>query len=472
MATTSANGVKRPGLGLRLVMALLVLGLFGLVGVGGVVTSYDAGMDVPDWPGTFGHQMIIAPLELWIKDPVTGRYFHGAFWEHFHRLVGTLVGVLAIIAAVVVARTQRHRPWLVWATIGMLGLIIVQGLKGGLRVSENSIKLAGVHGVVGQLILAFGVFLLVALSMTWWRATQGSVPTDEDSEQPQPNRLKWWELGVLVGCVVVALSPMFIAGRDTEGLIMWGYEQVLAVCVPPLVLYGVLVVWRMRGHVASAWKRVSRRGFKAGTGVMRWAAVAMLVMVCVQLILGAAVRHAKADRAIPDAPLVYGSVIPPTDAAVLAEKVAAVPLTYTVNNATLGMVWLQYVHRVGAMITLVVMLGLFALVIRKAGEKAEAVMPTLGLLMITGVQIMLGIMTVWSETHPIIASGHQAVGAFLLAVAVVVLCRVWLVSLTEVELAEQACGVDAISGAETAADGSSESGASPQGRPEREGVLV
>ncbi|MEM6393071.1 MAG: COX15/CtaA family protein [Planctomycetota bacterium] len=465
MENASAHGVKRPGLGLRLVMALLVLCLFGLVGVGGVVTSYDAGMDVPDWPGTFGHQMVIAPLELWIKDPVTGRYFHGAFWEHFHRLVGTVVGLLAIAAAVVVTRTQRHRPWLVWATILMLGLIIVQGLKGGLRVSENSIKLAGVHGVVGQLILAFGVLLMASVGTLWWRATTAGSSDEQDGEAEQPHRLKWWELGVLVGCVAVALSPMFIAGRDAEGLIMWGYEQVLLICVPPLLVYGALVVWRMRQHVAAAWRKVAQRGFKPGTRALRWAAVVMLGMVCVQLVLGAAVRHAKADRAIPDAPLVYGSVVPPTDALVLAEKVAAVPLTKTVNNATLRMVWLQYVHRVGAVITLGVMLVVFGLVIRKAGDRPEAVMPTLALLMITGIQIMLGIMTVWSETHPIIASGHQAVGAVLLAVSVVVLCRAWLVSLAVREPAAKAVVRERQAEIGQAAP-------STGARREREGVLV
>lgn len=420
------------------VLGLLVLGVFILVSVGGAVTSYDAGMDVPDWPGTFGHQMFVAPLDVWFKDEATGEFFHGAFWEHSHRLVGSLVGVLAIVAAVALVRTQRRRPWLGWLGLGLLGLIVVQGLLGGLRVSEANVVLAGVHGVLGQLVLAGCVVGFLAVGRRWVGSAE-AVTTGQASQSARrgPQRWEMWVLGGLVG---VALSPMFLAGRNAEGLINWGYGRVLAVCGPAVGLYVAWCVWGMVRSRSSRWGSLrwgKARWGKAGlgnprsqsvgfgrVGVLAWV---VLGAVLVQLVLGASVRHAKADRSIPDAPLSYGSVVPPMTGAGLNEALLDVPPTLGVKRATLGMVWLNYSHRVGAVLVTTLVLGLAVSVMASGlGRRPEVFGPVVGLVGLVGVQVMLGLMTVWSETYPTFATVHQATGALLMSLTVVVVCRVWL----------------------------------------------
>ena len=56
---------------------------FLLILAGGVVTNTGTGMAVPDWPTTFGYNMFLYPLSR-----MTG----GVYYEHAHRLFGSLVG--------------------------------------------------------------------------------------------------------------------------------------------------------------------------------------------------------------------------------------------------------------------------------------------------------------------------------------------------------------------------------------------
>ena len=51
-----------------------------LLSFGALVTTYDAAMAVPDWPGTFGHNMLLFPFADWFWGP------WDLFLEHGHRL--------------------------------------------------------------------------------------------------------------------------------------------------------------------------------------------------------------------------------------------------------------------------------------------------------------------------------------------------------------------------------------------------
>ena len=56
-----------------------------LVCSGGMVTSKNVGLAVPDWPTTFGYNMFLFPVSKWVG---------GILFEHTHRLMGSLVGLL------------------------------------------------------------------------------------------------------------------------------------------------------------------------------------------------------------------------------------------------------------------------------------------------------------------------------------------------------------------------------------------
>ncbi|HEX5316963.1 MAG TPA: COX15/CtaA family protein, partial [Candidatus Kapabacteria bacterium] len=63
---------------------------FALIFVGGLVTSHQAGLSVPDWPTSYGWNMYTFPTKDWIG---------GIFFEHTHRLFASLIGLLIMVQA-------------------------------------------------------------------------------------------------------------------------------------------------------------------------------------------------------------------------------------------------------------------------------------------------------------------------------------------------------------------------------------
>jgi heme a synthase len=120
-----------------------------LIVFGGLVTNTGAALAVPDWPTTFGHNMFLFP---------PSRMVGGVFYEHSHRLLGALVGVLTLVLAAILWRRGGR-----WRALGLAAVVavVLQGVIGGLRVLLQSESLAMVHGPLAQ-----GVFaLMVAIAL-------------------------------------------------------------------------------------------------------------------------------------------------------------------------------------------------------------------------------------------------------------------------------------------------------------------
>src|ERR1043165_1879407 len=83
---------------------LTALATVVLIGIGGLVTSHEAGMAVPDWPTSYGYNMFLFPISKWIG---------GIFYEHTHRLAASAVGVLTTILAVWLW-IKEERRWVRW----------------------------------------------------------------------------------------------------------------------------------------------------------------------------------------------------------------------------------------------------------------------------------------------------------------------------------------------------------------------
>jgi cytochrome c oxidase assembly protein subunit 15 len=77
----------------------------------------------------------------------------GVFWEHSHRLWGALVGLCVVALALAVWRFDR-RSAPRWLALLALAGVCAQGVLGGLRVLENSPRLAFVHGALAQALFA------------------------------------------------------------------------------------------------------------------------------------------------------------------------------------------------------------------------------------------------------------------------------------------------------------------------------
>ena len=100
---------------------LLVCLVWPLIWVGGLVTTYDAGMAVPDWPGTYGYNLFLYPYKTWLLGPFD------LFIEHGHRLLGAVVGLVAI-SLVISAHFKESRRWVFVLALGLLVAVITQGL--------------------------------------------------------------------------------------------------------------------------------------------------------------------------------------------------------------------------------------------------------------------------------------------------------------------------------------------------------
>ena len=132
-----------------------------LIFVGGVVTNTGSALAVPDWPTTFGYNMFTYPWSQMVG---------GIFYEHSHRLLGSLVGMLTVSLALWIALVDQRR-WM--RRLGLLAVVavIVQGILGGLRVLLLEHGFALIHACLAHAFLSLMVALAVFTSPRWSETT-------------------------------------------------------------------------------------------------------------------------------------------------------------------------------------------------------------------------------------------------------------------------------------------------------------
>ncbi|MFI4859923.1 MAG: heme A synthase [Phycisphaerales bacterium JB063] len=357
---------------------------FALVAIGGHVTSTESGMAVPDGWYTFGWWSLFAPPSEWWHN-------FGTFWEHSHRLQGNVVGMLSIAMAV----------WLYVTYTDWQQLNDSNPTRGRWARLVRSIAL--VHGTRPKLRWA-GVLMLL------WVCAQGALGAFRVDE--------------------VSITLAFIHGISGQ-MILCFWVLIAAALSRPWV------------------ERVAAIRAKRKTDSPRWLrvfAIALLLALFVQLTLGAAVRHYKADKAIPDFPMHYGQVLPPMSQDELDEAY----LTYYANEAGLTLdeavaggwsnrgprngeiviplwkVHLQFTHRVWAYTLLIGGITLVVTTMRSTLDKRLVMTPAMTLLALFVLQVSLGAITVMTETDIFAATMHQATGALLIATATWLSIRVHL----------------------------------------------
>jgi heme a synthase len=146
----------------RLAVATFVAAV-PLVLFGGTVTGTGSGMAVDGWltveRGKGDYFMLFMPLEVWFRD-------FGTFVEHGHRLIGALVGFLAIATMLATFILDSRKAARALAAAALV-VICAQGALGGFRVLENSRELAFLHGAFAQLVFATLAAAAVYLSPAW-----------------------------------------------------------------------------------------------------------------------------------------------------------------------------------------------------------------------------------------------------------------------------------------------------------------
>ncbi|GAB6165518.1 COX15/CtaA family protein [Thermostilla marina] len=176
----------------RIAWALAIM-VFPLIWMGGLVTTYNAGMAVPDWPNTYGYNLFLYPIESWLKT-------WDVFLEHSHRLIGATVGLLAIalVAALWQYEERRYRWW----ALGVLTAISAQGVLGGFRVVGREMLLADIHGCTAPLVFAACAWMVIATSDRWSNSKVWGRP-EREIARTRLSAGPFWLLAVMTYCQIV-----------------------------------------------------------------------------------------------------------------------------------------------------------------------------------------------------------------------------------------------------------------------------
>ncbi|MEO5803796.1 MAG: COX15/CtaA family protein [Verrucomicrobiota bacterium] len=337
-----------------------------LIGLGGLVTSHGVGMSVPDWPTTYGYNMFLFPVSKWVG---------GIFYEHTHRLWASEVGLLTLTLTCLLF--GKRARWI----LRSLGVILLASALFVLWRHQS--WTAGIfYGTNGVLMFAISFGLA-------------------DGER-SPKWLR--QLGLLSFILVVAqgiLGGLRVTEmRDEIGIFHAALAQVFLVLVSAIALF-----------TSNWWQRLAipRQTFPSKN--LRHFAVATTLLIFVQLILGATMRHQHAGLAIPDFPLAYGKVWPLTDAASIQAINQNRFDSTDPNPITAVHVVVHMFHRITAFLILF-SVGFVASQFRKTlGAKNPLARLSLIWFGMILAQLGLGILTVLKNKPADIATAHVVLGA-------------------------------------------------------------
>lgn len=145
--------------------------------------------------------------------------------------------------------------------------------------------------------------------------------------------------------------------------------------------------------------------------------------IYMQLIAGAVMRHNGAGLAIPDFPLAYGRLLPPTTNQEVDHINALRPLVLDLPPVTLQQILYNYLHRAGALLSLIAVLALTLATLRTKPAHSQLRRPALWLLGLTLIQIALGGLVELLRKPADVATTHVAAGAAVLAVSFLLAIR-------------------------------------------------
>jgi cytochrome c oxidase assembly protein subunit 15 len=354
---------------------LLVAATFCLIFLGGMVTSVNAGLSVPDWPTSYGYNMFTFPIARWVG---------GIFFEHTHRLLASCVGLMT---TVLVAWVWRNR-WAVPAALVLcalatgavaLSLPHVAALSGpGNALTRGLIIM---HVNIWSFAAAFVVMLLT---------------TEQDRWRYGKPWLQWLGFGAfLLVCVQGTLGGLRVTEVSTVLAMIHACTAQAFLCLTVVMAAALSPRW---DEAAAFTMRASRHGISA-VKALAWTLVGA---VYCQLMIGAVMRHLHAGLSIPDFPLAFGRLIPP----MINERVA-----------------IHFAHRVGALLVTSLAIALAAFIFTAARRHVRLVRPAAALLAALAAQIALGASVIWLRREPVITSLHVVNGAAVLTLALLLAMR-------------------------------------------------
>lgn len=233
---------------LTLKLGRVLLGLAAttwlLMGLGSATRVMNAGLSCPDWPLCYGEIVPSQQMNLQV------------FLEWFHRMVASGVGLATLTLMGFAWLKHRSLPtWLPWGLSFAFGLILVQGILGGLTVTEL-LRFDIVTAHLGTGLLFFATLLTLGLLAL---LSFGSLsPADSTAEDPKERSsvgyLPWIGLGAVLLVYGQSILGALVASR-------WALHQ----CFASGELCGV-----MNSHLLGvAPATIAVLAVAVGTGLMR-----------------------------------------------------------------------------------------------------------------------------------------------------------------------------------------------------------
>ena len=135
--------------------ALTSLTTLILIFAGGVVTSKNVGLSVPDWPTSYGYHMWGMPFSMWKG---------GVLYEHLHRVIASVAGCMVLVLTGWLLFSEK-RTWVRRVSLGCLVTVVLQGILGGMTVLlALPTAISVLHAILAQLFLCLTIILAYGLS--------------------------------------------------------------------------------------------------------------------------------------------------------------------------------------------------------------------------------------------------------------------------------------------------------------------
>jgi len=259
--------------------------VFVLVALGAFTTTIGAGMAFPDWPLSNGS---VNP-HGWLTEI-------DKFAEHSHRISATVMGTLTLVIAMAL-HVSESRAWLRRLGWFAVGLVITQGVVGGLRVLLDARQVAMVNTSVGRLFAMLHAFLaqafvctLIALaaacSRPWIERNAGLA----GAPAARLRRIGLWCVALIFVQLSIAAVvrhsfaglaiPTFPYSTPEGGLLPAAWNFPVVIQFAHRIMAGVIgVMILLYGHFL--WRERAASPLLRGTGVL------LVGLVTLQITLGA-----------------------------------------------------------------------------------------------------------------------------------------------------------------------------------------
>jgi heme a synthase len=366
---------------------LTALATLALIGIGGLVTSHEAGMSVPDWPNSYGYNMFLFPPSKWVG---------GILYEHTHRLWASMVGLLVIALTRWLGGRESRKPLAIVGLVEVLaGLVIFAVLP---KEQATGGFLTGIGGMV----------LLAAL--VWFRSEAA----------PRPLPMLGWITFFIVQFQGLLGGLRVVLYKDQIGIFHATLAQIFFVLTCLIAL--MTSAWWNRMVTQHATRLAAPKRSEGGNtspllflslSSLQKVVFATTALILFQLILGATMRHQHAGLSIRDFPLAYGKLWPATDPASIAHYNEHRIEATAINPVTAFQIQLQMVHRIVAVLILLAV-GWCAW---KAWRKFPGPLAKISAFWICLIlcQATLGAATILTDKAADVATLHVLVGALSLA---------------------------------------------------------